>query len=124
MAARDKYLTVAKVLMREMNCARAAFKSLNVAELQERATEVDPGMHVERDEGARVMTDCLREMGLTVFPPLENAPQDGYVRIIRSGSVLANILVNLQTPGPGSDQDLALMLNALKRRDLAQDESV
>jgi len=123
MAARDKYLSVAKGLKREMDSARAAFKSLNVADLQDRAKEVDPGLHVQRGEGARVMTECLREMGLTVFPPLENAPQDGYVRIIRSGSLLANILVNLQTPGPGSDMDLAVMLNAIKRRDLAQDEN-
>jgi|GEM_PF-2043047 len=122
MAAKDRFLTVAKNLKRELDSARAGFKSINIAELQERATEVGgEGMHVTRDEGARTLTECLRDMGLTVFPALEAAPDDGYVRVIRSGSLLATILANLQTPGTGSDSDLGLLLNRIKRRDLIDD---
>lgn len=125
MAARDKYLTIAKNLKRELDAARAGFKSLNIAELQERAKEVGgDGIHVTKDDGAKILSECLSEMGLTVFPPLAAAPIDGYIRIIRTGSLLGNILVNLQTPGTGSDADLANLINRIKRRDLlAGDEA-
>lgn len=43
MAAKDKYLTIAKNLRRELDSARAGFKSLNVADLQERAREIGGG---------------------------------------------------------------------------------
>lgn len=119
MPGKDKYLSVAKALKREMDNASFQFKSMNIAELEERATEIGgPGMHVTKDEGAKLMTGCLQDVGLTIFPLLENAPEDGYVRIMRSGSLLATILVNLQTPGPGSDEDLAVLINRIKRRDL------
>lgn len=119
MAAKDKYLTIAKNLRRELDSARAGFKSLNVADLQERAREIGgDGMHVTKDEGAKLMSECLREMGLTVYPTLDLVPQDGFVRLIRTGSILGTILANLQTPGPGSDADLGALINQLKRRDL------
>jgi hypothetical protein len=97
MAAKGKYLTVAKNLKRELDTALAGFRSINVADLQERAKEAGgDGMHVIRDDGAKLLTDCHRDMRLTVFPALENAPQDGYVTVIRSGSRLATVLANLQ----------------------------
>ena len=124
MAAKDTYLTIAKSLKREMDSARAGFKSINVVELQERAKEAGgAGMHVIKDDGAKLLTECLADMGLTVFPPLVDAPEDGYVRIIRSGSLLGTVLVNLQTPGLGSDSDLAALLNRIKRRDLQNEEA-
>lgn len=123
MAAKDKYLTIAKSLKRELDAARAGFKSINVNELQERAKEIGgDGMHVMKDEGAKTLTECLRDMGLSVYPPLESAPPDGFVRVIRSGSLLATILTNLQIPGVGSDADLGALLNRIKRRDLQRDE--
>ena len=69
------------------------------------------------------MTECLSEMGLTVFPALGQVPDDGYIRVIRSGSLLGNILVNLQTPGPGSDADIAALITRIKRRDPDGDEN-
>ena len=119
MPSKDAYVTIAKSFKRELDTAGLGFKSYQANEIQERAREIaGEGAHVLKDEGAKSLGECLRDQGLIVYPKLDDLPEDGYVRILRAGGLLASILINLQTPGKGSDTDLAQLINRIKRRDL------
>ena len=76
-------------------------------------------MHTGGRDAAEKLENALLQEGLLIFPSIAEAQEnDGYVRLIRSGTVLAGILNALRFPGEGSDEELSLLLGRVKRQSL------
>jgi len=106
MPTRDQFLSFAKRIKGEMDSQFiGTLKTTGI-------TEDD----LNQDDGRHSLKTAMQDLGFKIFPSLDQARLDGFVRVIRAGSVLGAIVSNLETPGPGSDRDLARLLNELKHR--------
>lgn len=113
----DDYRAVARSIKRELDSYRLAFKTLQSRELLERLRERGDNAHVKGEDASQKLETALLQEGLITFPSLRDAVQgDGYVRLIRSGTVLAGILNALRFPGEGSDEELSILLGKVKRQ--------
>lgn len=119
MATKDQFRTVAKNVRRELDTAHQAFKTYNVRDLQRMVKDVaGESANVKGDSFAEDLEEALLHEGLLAFPAISDKivrDDEGFTRIIRSGSLLGGILNALRFPGPGSDQDLAQLLGRIKR---------
>ena len=92
MASRDDYMNVAKQIASHLNAFRMAFKSYNVSELDGMIEAVaGPGSRVSGDTTSEHLKMCLLERGFTIHPEITDA-EDGYIRIIRTNSIVGNLL--------------------------------
>lgn len=114
MAKKDDYRQVARVIKRELDAERLAFKTYQrdrfATELKARA---GAGAHAKGAADHEIESAFLEE-GLLVFPSLSSTEKDGYTRVYRSGSRIAGILNAIRFPGGGSDEELAMLLGKLK----------
>jgi hypothetical protein len=113
----DDYRVVARSLKRELDSYRLAFKTLQAKDVMERLRERGENAHSKGKDVCDKLESALLQEGLITFPSLQDASEtDGYVRLIRSGTVLAGILNALRYPGEGSDEELSLLLGKVKRQ--------
>lgn len=123
MPSRDDYMNVAKQIASHMNAFRLAFKSYNTSELNEMLAAVaGPGARVTGDDTSESMKTCLLERGFMIFPDIKSA-DDGYIRVIRTNSIVGSLLNAFRYVGANGDEELARLLTALKRRNRPDDLS-
>ena len=116
MPSKDDYRKVAIQIKRDLDSYRLAFKTFNLAEISRKLKDIaGDGAHNKGEDTFGELESAFLQEGLLIFPSPVRAEEDGYVRVIRSGSVLASILNALRFPGEGSDDELADMLGKIKR---------
>lgn len=121
MPPRDHYMQLARQIANHMNAFRLAFKTYQVSEFNEM-------LHVIAGEGARVSGEdtsahlhtALLERGFVIYPSITES-EDGYVRVIRANSIVGSLLNAFRYVGHNGDEELARLLNALKRRNRPDD---
>jgi hypothetical protein len=116
MPTRDHYMTVARQIADYLNSFGLAFKTYKISEFDDMIRAVaGEGARVSTDTAARDFTSLLQERGFVIFPSIDASP-DGYVRVFRSNTVIANILSAFRYPGPNGDAQLAGLLRTLQSR--------
>lgn len=114
MASKDDYRQAARKLKEQLDKTHSAFKTIQLAEIGAALNlHAGAGGQIKGATGAAEMETALLDEGLLVFPPLGSAT-DGYVRLYRSGTVIATILNAIRYPGSGSDEDLANLISKVK----------
>ncbi len=63
---------------------------------------------------AKRLTEQLARQGVRVFPPLGETDANGSVRIFHVGTVVADLVDMLETPGPATDRELATVTSKVK----------
>lgn len=118
MANRDHYMTVAQEISKYMNAFGLAFKTYNISEFDNMIKAVaNDGARVTGEDTSRQLQNALLERGFTVFPSIMDADaEDGYVRVIRTNSIVSNLLNAFRYVGPSGDTELAKLLTQIKRR--------
>ena len=125
MTSKADYGKVALEIAKHLNAFRLAFKTYNVAELDEMIKAVaGEGARVSTDTSSQEFQNALLERGFLIFPPIQES-EDGYIRVIRANSIVGNLLNAFRYVGPSGDEELAKLLTQLKSRrrpdDLAAD---
>ena len=116
MPTRDHYMTVARQIADYLNAFRLAFKTYKVSELDEMMSAVaGAGSRISTETSAADFSNLLLERGFSIFPSITDTA-DGYVRVIRANSIVANLLSALRYPGADGDAELARLLRTLTRR--------
>jgi hypothetical protein len=116
MASRDDYMKVARQIAEYCNSFRLAFKTYQISEFDAMMKAIaGEGGRVSSGDNAELLQAVLLERGFMVFPSI-NESEDGYVRVIRTGTLVANLLGAFRYVGPNGDAELADLLNHLKRR--------
>lgn len=122
MTTRDQYMKVARQIADHLNAFRLAFKTYQVAEFDAmiKATAGESARVSGKGDTSEQLRTALLERGFTIFPAIEDA-EDGYVRVIRTNSLVGSLLNAFRYVGPNGDTELAALLNAIKRRNRADD---
>lgn len=115
MAKKDDFRSVARIIKRELDTDRLAFKTYQ----RERFTTelkaiAGSGVHAKGEDGYAELESAFLQEGLLAFPSLNETEEDGYTRIYRSGTRIAGILNAIRFPGGGSDDELSTLLGRLK----------
>lgn len=115
MPNKDDYRKVARIVKRELDIDKLAFKTYQrdkfVTELKAIA---GPGAQGRGADTWDELERAFSQEGLLVFPSLGKTEEDGFARVYRSGSRIAGILNAIRFPGGGSDEELSLLLGKLK----------
>lgn len=116
MPTKADYMRVANQLAEYMNAFGLAFKTYKISDLDEMIkTVAGDGARISTETIANEFTSMLQERGFLVFPTIMNSP-DGYVRVFRANSVIANLLSAFRYPGSDGDNQLAGLLRILQVR--------
>ena len=115
MAKKDDFRAVARIIKKELDLDRLAFKTYQ----RERFTTelkaiAGSGAHQKGEDAFDELEAAFLQEGLLAFPSLNETEEDGYTRIYRSGSRIAGILNAIRFPGGGSDDELSCLLGKLK----------
>jgi hypothetical protein len=123
MTTRADYGRVASEIARHLNAFRLAFKTYNISEFDGMIKSVaGEGARIRGDETAKEFQIALLERGFTIYPSIQDA-EDGYVRVIRTNSIIGNLLNAFQYVGPSGDDDLAHLITSIKSRKRLDDMS-
>jgi hypothetical protein len=115
MTKKDDFRTVARIIKKELDTDRLAFKTYQREVFTEKLKEVaGDGAHAKGIDTFAELEYAFLQEGLLVFPPLNETEEDGYTRIYRSGTRIAGILNAIRFPGGGSDEELSSLLGRLK----------
>lgn len=115
MTKKDDFRSVARIIKKELDADRLAFKTYQ----RERFTTelkivAGAGAHSKGEDAFTQLEAAFLQEGLLAFPPLNETDDDGYTRIYRSGTRIAGILNAIRFPGGGSDEELSTLLGRLK----------
>ncbi len=114
MPTKDDFRKVARIIKRELDADRMAFKTFQrdrfITELKAIA---GAGAHGGDDTWDEIEAAFLQE-GLIAFPSLKETEEDGFSRVYRSGTRIAGILNAIRFPGGGSDEELSALLGRLR----------
>lgn len=117
MAKKDDYRKVARIVKKELDSDKLAFKTYQrdrfTTELKAIA---GTGAHEKGEDVWKELEGAFIQEGLLVFPPLNDTEEDGYTRVYRSGSRIAGVLNAIRFPGGGSDDELSALLGKLKQQ--------
>ncbi|GMU61118.1 MAG: hypothetical protein AMXMBFR34_28810 [Myxococcaceae bacterium] len=115
MASKDDYRQAAKKLKASLDEKHAAFMTFQLSAIEDALHgKAGTGSKASGNKSGAEMEAALLEEGLICYPPLTSPPTDGYVRLYRTGTMIANILNAIRYPGSGSDQDLANLITKVK----------
>jgi hypothetical protein len=116
MASRDHFVRLASEIQFVLNTHHLAFRTYNLNDLSEMFKRITgAGAGRIDDKTGPQFEQLLLERGFLCYPSVADAvSSDGYIRVIRAGSWIANILSALRYPGPGGDDQLARLLSRLK----------
>ena len=115
MAKKDDFRAVARIIKKELDADRLAFKTYQ----RERFTTelkaiVGAAGHSKGGDAFNELEAAFLQEGLLAFPALNETEEDGYTRIYRSGTRIAGVLNAIRFPGGGSDDELSTLLGRLK----------
>lgn len=115
MTKKDDFRAVARIIKKELDVDRLAFKTYQ----RERFTTelkaiVGSGGHAKGGDAFNELEAAFLQEGLLAFPSLNETEEDGYTRIYRSGTRIAGVLNAIRFPGGGSDDELSTLLGRLK----------
>ena len=116
MASRADYMKVARQIADYMNAFHLAFKTYKVSDFDAMIKVVaGGGARISTGKNSVDFTVMLQECGFIIFPSISDS-SDGYVRVLRAGSVIANLLNAFRYPGSDGDAQLAALLTTLQHR--------
>jgi hypothetical protein len=116
MPARADYMKVAKQIADYMNAFGMAFKTYKVSDFDEMIKAVaGGGARISTGTSGQDFAGILQERGFLIFPAIADST-DGYVRVYRANSVIANLLSAFRYPGADGDGQLASLLRTLQLR--------
>ena len=116
MPAKADYMKVAKEISDHLNNYRMAFKTYKVSDLDDMIKKVaGGGARIDTDTSAKEFAELLSQRGFLIFPGIKETT-DGYIRVFRANSVLANLRSALRYPGADGDAQLASFLTTLQNR--------
>jgi hypothetical protein len=124
MTTRDQYMKVARQIADHLNAFRLAFKTYQVAEFDAmiKAVAGESARASGKGDTSDQLTMALLERGFTIFPPIAES-EDGYVRVIRTNSLVGSLLNAFRYVGSSGDTELATIINSIKRRNRPDDLS-
>ena len=117
MAKKSDYGQVASEIAKYLNSFGLAFKTYNISEFDSMIKAVaGDGARIDKnsESNATDFQNALLERGFTIFPEITEA-EDGYVRVIRTNSIVNNLLNAFKYVGARGDEDLARLLSELKK---------
>ncbi len=121
MAKKDDFRTVARIVKRELDADKLAFKTYQRDRFAKELKAITgPGAHAKGEELWAELESAFIQEGLLVFPPLADTEEDGFTRVYRSGSRIAGVLNAIRFPGGGSDEELSALLGKLKQQSFQQ----
>lgn len=111
-------MTVARQVAEYLDAFGLAFKTYQVSELDRMIKAVaGDGARISSEKQSQSFENLLMQRGFLCFPPIGDAINgDGYFRVIRANSIIANLLNAFRYPGADGDTQLAKLLTALRRR--------
>lgn len=116
MASKDDYNSIAQEIANFMNAYRLAFRTYHVDDLDNMMTlKAGSGARLSTKTNAEEFETVLLRRGFRCYPPVSTAKDggDGYVRIYRTNTAVANILEAFLNPGQNGDQALRGLLRRL-----------
>ncbi len=121
MATKSDYGKVASEIAKHLNLYRLAFKTYNITEFDEMIKSVTgEGSRVKHERISIEFQNALLERGFMIYPQISEA-DDGYVRVIRTNSIVGNLLNAFRYVGPSGDEELVNLLMQLKGKRRADD---
>jgi hypothetical protein len=116
MPKRDDYMNVASQVAQYLDGFGLAFKTYNVSQFDEMIKAVaGVGSRITGDKTASEFEAILLQRGFAIYPSIQES-QDGYVRVIRTSTIVSNLLNAFRYPGPNGDAELARLLRGLRAR--------
>lgn len=124
MTTRDQYMKVARQIADHLNAFHLAFKTYQVSDFDAMIKSVagESARVSGKGDTSEQLSSALLERGFTIFPAIPDS-EDGYVRVIRTNSLVGSLLNAFRYVGSGGDTELATLLNAIKRRNRPDDLS-
>lgn len=122
MPTRDHYMAVARQIAQYLDAFKLGFKTYKVAELDEMLKTVagDGARASGGGDTSDQLENALLQRGFLLYPPIGDT-DDGFVRVIRSNTIIGNVLNALRYPGADGDNTLAGLLVKMKSRRFADD---
>jgi hypothetical protein len=115
MTKKDDFRVVARMIKKELDIDRLAFKTYQRERFTTELKAVaGAGAHNKGNDAFAELETAFLQEGLLAFPSLNETEEDGYTRIYRSGTRIAGILNAIRFPGGGSDDELSTLLGRLK----------
>lgn len=116
MATRADYGSVAQQIASHLNAFRLAFKTYQTSDFEKmlKVTAGD-GARLSGGDTNKQLETALLERGFRIYPAI-NDSSDGYVRVIRTNSIVGNLLNAFLYVGSSGDENLASLLINLKRK--------
>ncbi len=116
MPSKSDYMKVATQIANYLNAFHLAFKTYKVSDFDEMIKVVaGGGARISTGTSGQDFANILQERGFLIFPSIADSA-DGYVRVFRANSVIANLLSAFRYPGADGDAQLASLLNTLQGR--------
>lgn len=121
MTTKAQYGDVASQIAKYLNSFQLAFKTYHVNEFNDMIKVIaGEGAHITSGPTVAEFERALLERGFMIFPEIQHAT-DGYVRIIRTNSIVGNLLNSFKYVGARGDEDLAKLLIQLKTQNRYSD---
>jgi hypothetical protein len=115
MPNKDDYRKVARIVKRELDQDKLAFKTYQRDKFTTELKAISgSGAQSKGADTWDELEQAFNHEGLLAFPPLGRTEEDGFTRVYRSGSRIAGILNAIRFPGGGSDEELSALLGKLK----------
>jgi hypothetical protein len=109
-------MKVAKQIAEYLNAFGLAFKTYKVSDFDDMIKAVaGGGARISTGTAAQEFTGMLQERGFLIFPAIADST-DGYLRVFRANSVIANLLSAFRYPGADGDAQLGSLLRTLQLR--------
>jgi hypothetical protein len=115
MPNKDDYRKVARIVKRELDVDKLAFKTYHREKFTTELKAIaGAGAQSKSSDTWEELEQAFSQEGILVFPSLTKTEEDGFTRVYRSGSRIAGILNAIRFPGGGSDEELSALLGRLK----------
>lgn len=116
MPSRADYMKVANQIASHMNAFGLAFKTYSLGDFDAMIKSVaGDGARISTETSGREFSAILQERGFLLFPSIADS-EDGYSRVIRTNTIIANLLSAFRYPGSDGDAQLASLLRTLQAR--------
>ncbi len=105
-------MAVARQISEYLNSFQLAFKTYNKNDFEMMLKNVaGESAHLTPEN----LTIALLERGFMIYPPISES-EDGYVRVIRTNSLIGTLLNAFRYVGRDGDSQLAKIIVSIKRR--------
>ena len=116
MATRADYGSVAQQIASYLNAFHFAFKTYQTSDFEKMLKAIaGEGARLSGGDTTQQLETAFLERGFRIYPSINNS-SDGYVRVIRTNSIVGNLLNAFLYVGSSGDDDLAALLIRLKKR--------